>query len=125
MGMASGNRWYMPASPTAGSLVRYLLERGGGHVDAFLRDTLGRLAGLQDGFVRSTGLRQRLANAFGEDNATSRCAHSHGFRVAFAPSLMMINREPSDVKSLSNTFKPMPASSSPHTGRVVAATPPS
>ena len=51
--------------------------------------------------LRETDLRRKLANAFGDDTAISRCGRLHGYRVAFAPSLMMINRETCDVKGLS------------------------
>ncbi len=101
VGVVSGNRWYMPARPTAGSLVRYLWNAAA-VVQMYFYDTCwgGSLA-FKTELLRTTDLRRRLANAFGEDNATSRCARRHGYRVAFAPSLMMINRETCDVKGLS------------------------
>jgi cellulose synthase/poly-beta-1,6-N-acetylglucosamine synthase-like glycosyltransferase len=101
VGVASGNRWYMPARLTAGSLVRYLWNAAA-VVQMYFYDTCwgGSLA-FKTELLRETDLRQRLANAFGEDNATSHCARRHGYRVAFAPSLMMVNRETCDVGSLS------------------------
>jgi hypothetical protein len=101
VGVASGNRWYMPASPTAGSLVRYLWNAAA-VVQMYFYDTCwgGSLA-FKTKLLHETDLRWRLANAFGEDNATSRCARRHGYRVAFAPSLMMVNRETCDVGGLS------------------------
>jgi cellulose synthase/poly-beta-1,6-N-acetylglucosamine synthase-like glycosyltransferase len=101
IGVASGNRWYMPARLSAGSLVRYLWNAGA-VVQMYFYDTCwgGSLA-FKTELLRETDLRQRLANAFGEDNATSHCARQHGYRVAFAPSLMMVNRETCDVGSLS------------------------
>jgi cellulose synthase/poly-beta-1,6-N-acetylglucosamine synthase-like glycosyltransferase len=100
VGVASGNRWYMPARLTAGSLVRYLWNAAA-VVQMYFYDTCwgGSLA-FKTKLLRETDLRWRLANAFGEDNATSRCARLHGYRVAFSPSLMMVNRETCGVKGL-------------------------
>jgi cellulose synthase/poly-beta-1,6-N-acetylglucosamine synthase-like glycosyltransferase len=101
VGVASGNRWYMPAALTAGSLVRYLWNAAAVVQMYFYGTGWGGSLAFRTKLLRETDLRQRLANAFGEDNATSRCAREHGYRLAFAPSLMMVNREICSVKSLS------------------------
>ena len=51
-------------------------------------------------FLRKSDLRQRLVHAFGEDNTATRCARDYGYRMAFAPSLIMVNRENCSVKGL-------------------------
>ncbi len=101
VGVASGNRWYMPATATTGSLVRYLWNAAAVVQMYFYETGWGGSLAFRTKLLRETDLRQRLANAFGEDNATSRCVRRHGYRVAFAPSLMMVNRETCSVKGLS------------------------
>jgi hypothetical protein len=101
VGVASGNRWYMPARPTSGSLVRYLWNAAA-VVQMYFYETgwAGSLA-FKSQLLRDTDLRRRLANAFGDDTTISQCARQHGYRLAFTPSLMMINRETCGVQSLS------------------------
>jgi len=101
VGVASGNRWYMPAVATTGSLVRYLWNAAAVVQMYFYEAGWGGSLAFKTKLLDESDLRQRLANAFGEDSATSRCARRHGYRIAFAPSLMMVNRETCSVKGLS------------------------
>ena len=96
VGVASGNRWYMPAERTAGSLVRYLWNAAAVVQMYFYDAGWGGSLAFKTRLLRETDQRQ-LANAFGDDIVISRCARQHGYRLAFAPSLMMLNRETSSV----------------------------
>jgi hypothetical protein len=101
VGVASGNRWYLPAAPTAGSLVRYLWNAAAVVQMYWYEIAWGGSLAFKTKLLRETDLRDRLANAFGEDTATSRCARRHGYRVAFVPSMMMVNRETCSIAGLS------------------------
>ena len=83
VGVSSGNRWYMPAAPTAGSLVRYLWNAAAVVQMYWYEIGWGGSLAIQAKFLRQSDLRQRLANAFGEDSTICRCARAHGYRIAF------------------------------------------
>ena len=100
VGVSSGNRWYMPAAPTAGSLVRYLWNAAAVVQMYWYEIGWGGSLAISAKFLRQSDLRQRLANAFGEDSTICRCARAHGYRIAFAPSLVMVNRETCSVKGV-------------------------
>ena len=101
VGVASGNRWYMPAKLTAGSLVRYLWNVAAVVQMYFYETGWGGSLAFKTKLLGETDLRQQLTHAFGEDSAASRCVQRHGYRLAYAPSLMMVNRETCSVKGLS------------------------
>jgi cellulose synthase/poly-beta-1,6-N-acetylglucosamine synthase-like glycosyltransferase len=100
IGVSSGNRWYMPAVPTAGSLVRYLWNAAAVVQMYWYKIGWGGSLAIQAKFLRQSDLRQRLAGAFGEDSTICRCACEHGYRIAFVPSLVMVNRETCDVRGV-------------------------
>ena len=101
VGVVSGNRWYMPAERTAGSLVRYLWNAAAVVQMYFYDAGWGGSLAFKTSLLRETDLQRQLANAFGDDIVISRCARQHGYRLAFAPSLMMLNRETCSVQGLS------------------------
>jgi hypothetical protein len=100
IGVASGNRWYMPAKPTAGSLVRYLWNAAAVVQMYWYKIGWGGSLAISTNFLRQSDLRQRLAHAFGEDSTICRCARAHGYGIAFSPSLVMVNRETCNVKGV-------------------------
>jgi cellulose synthase/poly-beta-1,6-N-acetylglucosamine synthase-like glycosyltransferase len=92
-GAASGNRWYMPVRTSWADLARSLWNAAAvvqmywygipwGGSTAFKRDLL-----------RRTDLLERLAGAFGEDSTLSRTIRRYGYRVAFVPAGMIVNRD--------------------------------
>ena len=100
VGVSSGNRWYMPAAPTAGSLIRYLWNVAA-VVQMYWYDIgWGGSLAIQGEFLRQSDLRQCLANGFSDDTTICRCARAHGYRIAFAPPLVMVNRETCSVKGV-------------------------
>ena len=97
VGASSGNRWYMPAAPTVGSLVRYLWNAAA-VVQMYCYDIgWGGSLAIQGQFLRQSDLRQRLTSGFSDDTTICRCARAHGYRIAFSPSLLMVNRETCSV----------------------------
>ena len=100
VGVSSGNRWYMPATATAGSLIRYLWNVAAVVQMYWYKIGWGGSLAIQAQFLRQSDLRQRLTHAFGEDSTICRCAKAYGYRIAFAPSLVMVNRETCSVKSV-------------------------
>jgi cellulose synthase/poly-beta-1,6-N-acetylglucosamine synthase-like glycosyltransferase len=100
VGVASGNRWYMPAKPTPGSLILYLWNVAAVVQMYCYKIGWGGSLAVSANLLRQSDLRQRLANAFGEDSTICRCARAYGYRMAFAPSLIMVNRETCTVKSV-------------------------
>ncbi len=90
----------MPARPTAGSLVRYLWNAAAIVQMYWYGIGWGGSLAIKAKFLQQSDLRQRLANAFGEDSTICRCALAHGYRIAFAPSLVMVNRETCSVKGV-------------------------
>ena len=101
VGVASGNRWYMPAAANAGSLVRYLWNAAAVVQMYWYGLGWGGSLAFTTRLLRETDLLQCLANAFTDDISTCRCARRHGYRIAFAPSLLMVNRESCRMKGLS------------------------
>ena len=100
VGVASGNRWYMPAAPTAGSLVRYLWNVAA-VVQMYWYDIgWGGSLAIRGKFLRESDLPRRLANGFSDDTTICRCARAYGYRLAFSPSLVMVNRETCSVQGV-------------------------
>ncbi len=90
---ATGNRWYMPASPSWGSLVRWLWNAAAVvHMDWYRIPWGGTLAVKMDA-VRTAHLTARWEHTLCEDTLLYGAFRPLGYRVAWVPSLMMVNRE--------------------------------
>ncbi len=100
VGVASGNRWYMPAATNCGSLVRYLWNAAAVVQMYWYGMGWGGSLAFKIKLLREADLGNCLANAFADDIATCRCARRNGYRVRFVPSLVMVNRETCSVKGL-------------------------
>lgn len=106
VGVASGNRWYMPADdplrgcPAAGSLVRYLWNAAAVVQMYWYGIAWGGSLAFKTRLLGEAGLRRRLQNAFSDDTTISHCARQHGYRVVFSPSLTMVNRETCDLQGV-------------------------
>ena len=97
VGAASGNRWYMPADASRGSLVRYLWNTAAVVQMYWYGIAWGGSMALKTSVFDRSDLLDRLANAFGEDSTICRALVRAKLRVAFVPSAMMVNRETCDV----------------------------
>ena len=100
VGVSSGNRWYMPAELSAGSLVRYLWNAAAVVQMYCYGIAWGGSLAIQGEFLRRSDLRQRLANGFSDDTTICRAALAGGYRIAFSPSLVMVNRETCSVRGV-------------------------
>ena len=99
VGVSSGNRWYMPARPTTGSLVRYLWNAA----------AVVQMYWYQIGWGGSLAISARSSPVRSEA-ATGQCLRRRqhhlplrpGSRIpdCFAPSLVMVNRETCDVRGV-------------------------
>lgn len=90
---ATGNRWYMPAQPSWGSLTRRLWNAAAVVIMHLFHIPWGGTLALKLSVVRQSGLLHRWTVALCEDTMTYDVLRRLGHRVAFVPSLMMINRE--------------------------------
>lgn len=93
VGVASGNRWYMPRKPTMGSLVRYVWNAAAVVQMYWNRFTWGGSIAIRGKLVRESELQDRWRNAVASDTAIYGVVKKNGFRAAFVPSLMIVNRE--------------------------------
>lgn len=90
---ATGNRWYAPAAVSWGSLIRRLWNTAAVVHMWMFRIPWGGTLALKLSVVRQSDLLERWARALCEDTMLYRVLRRQGRRVAFVPSLMMINRE--------------------------------
>ncbi|MBD2166006.1 glycosyltransferase family 2 protein [Calothrix membranacea FACHB-236] len=100
IGATTGNRWYLPTGKYWGSLVRYIWN-----VSAVVQMYLygipwGGTLAVKTEVLRQTGLLDKWSKAFGEDTMMRSVLGKNNLRVKFVPSLLMLNREESDLPSL-------------------------
>jgi len=97
VGAATGNRWYMPADATWATLVRYVWNSAAVVQMFWHRIAWGGTLALKMEVLRDCDLLERWGRAFCEDTMLHRVLRQRGQRVAFVPSLMMVNREACDM----------------------------
>ncbi len=97
VGAATGNRWYMPGNPTIGSLVRYTWNAAAVVQMVWYRVAWGGTLAIKTRVLRETDILEKWGQAFCEDTMLFGVLKKIGLRVAFVPSLMMINREECDL----------------------------
>lgn len=93
VGACTGNRWYMPAVLSWGSLVRWLWNVAASVQMFWYRIPWGGTLAVKLSVFREAGLADRWSRAFCEDTMLYGQLRRAGYRVAFAPTLMMVNRE--------------------------------
>jgi len=91
--VAAGNRWYMPHEPTWGALVRYLWNASAVAQMYWSRFTWGGSLAIRREVLHQSDLLERWGRAFCEDTTIYDSVRSQGMRVAFVPTVMMVNRE--------------------------------
>lgn len=91
--VAAGNRWYMPHAPTWGALVRYLWNASAVAQMYWSHFTWGGSLAIRTQVLHQSGLLQRWERAFCEDTTIYDSVRRQGLRVAFVPTVMMVNRE--------------------------------
>jgi hypothetical protein len=93
VGAATGNRWYMPPSASWGTLVRWAWNAAAVVQMYWCRIPWGGTLAVKMSVVRGGDLLSRWSRAFCEDTMLYGALRRLGCRVAFVPSLMMVNRE--------------------------------
>ena len=93
VGAATGNRWYMPEQPTVGAMVRYLWNACAIVQMYWYHIAWGGTLAVKTSVIRKCGLVERWGKAFCEDTMLYEVLRKEQLRVAFVPSLMMVNRE--------------------------------
>lgn len=105
IGVASGNRWYMPQRPTMGSLVRYVWNAAAVVQMYFNRFTWGGSVAIRGSVVRDSKLQERWRHAVASDTAIYGEVRASGLKAAFVPSLMIVNRESCSLKEFFEWMK--------------------
>ncbi len=93
IGAATGGRWYMPASPSAGSIVRLLWNMPAQVVMTVVNIAWGGTLAFRRQTFDELKLCERWGGALCEDTMTADVLKQHGLRMRFVPSLLMVNRE--------------------------------
>lgn len=105
IGATTGNRWYVPTGRYWGSLVRYI-----GNVSTVVQMFIfqipwgGSLA-VKTEVLRQTELLDKWGQALGEDFMMHDILKKHGLQVKFVPSLLIVNREETDLSNLIDYLK--------------------
>lgn len=100
VGITTGNRWYVPTGKYWGSLVRYA-----GNVSTVVQMFLfqvpwgGSLA-IKKQLLQQTEIMEKWGEAFGDDMLLHKVIKKHGWKIKFVPSLLMVNREESNLSTL-------------------------
>jgi cellulose synthase/poly-beta-1,6-N-acetylglucosamine synthase-like glycosyltransferase len=93
VGLATGNRWFMPMTPGIGSIVRYIWNSGA-VVQMHWHDfAWGGCFAIKRCVLQQSNLLKRWGRAFCDDTVLIVPVKKLGLRIAFVPRLMMINRE--------------------------------
>ncbi|MBE9234483.1 MAG: glycosyltransferase family 2 protein [Sphaerospermopsis sp.] len=100
VGITTGNRWYVPTGKYWGSLIRYA-----GNVSTVVQMFLfqvpwgGSLA-IKKQLLQQTEILEKWGAAFGDDMLLHKVIKKHGWKIKFVPSLLMVNREESNLSTL-------------------------
>ncbi|MEH1931839.1 glycosyltransferase [Nostoc sp.] len=105
VGATTGNRWYVPTGKYWGSLVRYA-----GNVATVVQMFLfqipwGGTLAVKTEVLRQTELLDKWEQALGEDFMMHNILKKHGLQVKFVPSLLIVNREETDLFNLIDDLK--------------------
>ncbi|WP_392536032.1 glycosyltransferase [Nostoc sp. C117] len=105
VGATTGNRWYVPTGKYWGSLVRYT-----GNVSTVVQMFLfqipwGGTLAIKTEVLHKTELLDKWGQALSEDFMIHDVLKIHGLQVKFVPSLLIVNREETDLVSLLDYLK--------------------
>lgn len=93
VGAATGNRWYMPDDSAMGALIRYYWNAAAVVQMFSYRIAWGGTLAVKTSVIREAQLIDKWSRAFCEDTMLFSQMKPFGYRLAFVPSLMMVNRE--------------------------------
>lgn len=98
VGAATGNRWYMPRNVSQAALIRYAWNAAAIVQMYWYQIAWGGTLAIKTSVLRQTDLLDRWSQAFCEDTMLFTHLKKSGLRLAFVPSLMMVNREDCDLR---------------------------
>lgn len=98
VGAATGNRWYMPEVKTAGSMIRYVWNAAAVVQMYWYGIAWGGSIAVKCSAIREADLKSHWGRSLCEDTMLFAKLRTIGKKVAFVPSLMMINHESCDIK---------------------------
>lgn len=91
--VATGNRWYAPANPTMGGLVRFLWNGCAVTVMNAVHIPWGGCMAMRSSVISHPELRSRLESAFGEDSTIATFVLQNRQRVQFVTEATIVNPE--------------------------------
>ncbi|MFO1003193.1 MAG: glycosyltransferase family 2 protein [Planctomycetaceae bacterium] len=100
--VATGNRWYAPAEPTLGSMVRFLWNGCAVTVMNAVNIPWGGCMAMRSSVISHPELRSRLESAFGEDSTIATFVLQNRQRVQFVPEATIVNPEDCSVRGFYN-----------------------
>ncbi|MBA4019060.1 MAG: hypothetical protein C0483_17975 [Pirellula sp.] len=93
VGMAHGNRWYLPEDAGWGSLVRYLWNTAAVVGMYFFHIPWGGSSAMRTRDMREAGILEAWRTTLNQDNPVKVCLQRINKQVRFVPLLMMPNRD--------------------------------
>lgn len=95
----TGNRWYSPDHPSRGAMVRHVWNAAAIVQMTWYKIAWGGTLAIKMSAIRQANLDERWGNALCEDTMLTHQLSRIGMRVAFQPSLIMVNREDCNLPS--------------------------
>ena len=102
VGAASGNRWYMPDTPSWGGLACYAWNAAAVVQMYLYRITWGGSLAINREVFEEVGMFDRWPTSFGDDTALCQMLIAHGYDVVYVPTVPMVNRSVYDMAGLLN-----------------------
>ena len=99
VGATTGNRWYLPQGRYWGNVVRYIWNVAAVTQMYFYHIPWGGSLAIKTKVFRQTQLLKKWEQAFNEDTMLKQILQQQELRVEFVPSIIMVNREETDLKS--------------------------
>jgi cellulose synthase/poly-beta-1,6-N-acetylglucosamine synthase-like glycosyltransferase len=95
VGAVTGNQWFEPAAPASiGSLVRSAWNAGSMVLTIIHCNPWAGSFAMRAADVRRSGLLETWKRSIVDDGPIRRAVNDLGLKIQFAPSLIMVNREP-------------------------------
>lgn len=100
VGATTGNRWYIPTGKYWGTLVRYIWNTSAVVQMSLYRIPWGGSLAIKTEVIQKTGLLEKWKHSYSDDTMISRVMLKHGYQVKFIPSLLIVNREETNLPRL-------------------------
>ncbi|MEZ6132177.1 MAG: glycosyltransferase family 2 protein [Planctomycetaceae bacterium] len=97
-GVSMGNRWYVPQTPSLGTMCRFLWNCSAVPVMTLLDIPWGGTMAVRADLIQDEECRRRIRHAYGEDTTIGQFAKDRGEQIAFPPTLLILNQEDISVR---------------------------